>query len=202
VADGCPTSEQPVSAAVKVVQRGEPLEQSERVRVMTPEPTPGDRAAERAAKEAAFERELEERAAAYLQEKVPDESADITLRALDAQLAHMLEAIIRDPGEWILIIEATPERYIQFLASENDRLVTECVSSEFLPPEAAWSEEAEQRISQLGWLRPKHPDPQNWQVIDFGEQAALRSAGLCLPTLRLVFGCRDDDLLRMYCFPA
>ena len=153
------------------------------------------------AKEAAFERELEERAA-YLQEKAAGESTGITLRALDAQLVHMLEAIIRDPGEWILTIEATPERYIQFLASENDRLVTECVSSEFLPPEAAWSEEAEQRISQLGWLRPEYPDPQNWQIIDFGEPAALRSASLCLQTLRLVFGCRDDDLLQMKCFPA
>ena len=101
------------------------------------------------AKGAAFERELEGRAA-YLQEKAAGESTAITLHALDAQLANRLEAIVRDPGEWILIVEATHERYIQFLASENDRLVSECVSSEFLPPEAAWSEEAEQRISQLG----------------------------------------------------
>jgi hypothetical protein len=123
---------------------------------------------------------------------VPVRFEDVAFR-----LADVLELMVGSTARWVLIIETAGGRYVQFLAPEDGCLVAECVSNSYLPAEARLSEDDEELLAELGWGWPSPPKQLNWKTVEFDPAATIDSVVLALHTLRRVFGCRDDDQLKV-----
>jgi ADP-ribosylglycohydrolase len=124
----------------------------------------------------------------------------VCLEDLETRLADVLELMAGSPSRWILIIETAGGRYVQFLASEEGALVSECVSNSYLSDASKLSEDDEELLAELGWGWPSLPKQLNWRTIESELGATIDSAVLALHTLRRVFGCRDGDSVQVKLF--
>jgi len=88
----------------------------------------------------------------------------LTLGALSDGLATLLQSLCRNPGRWILIVEAEEQRQLfwQALAFEDGSLCTEVVSNTYLDRDDQWTPEQEHRLAALGWDPPNLPGRPNF----------------------------------------
>ena len=121
---------------------------------------------------------------------------------LKCRLPKALDLMFSSSCRWILIIETQAGFYLQFLATENGAVISECVSNEYRPPESMLSVDMEETLPTLGWNWPASPNPMNWQTIEYDKEQVLDSAILATHTLRRISGCQDDNLMRAKLFPS
>jgi len=76
----------------------------------------------------------------------------LRLEDLETRLTDVLELMVSSPSRWILIIQTAGERYVQFLASEDGALVSECVSNSYLPDASKLSADDEELLAELGGM--------------------------------------------------
>jgi hypothetical protein len=115
---------------------------------------------------------------------------------LKCRLPKALDLMFSSSCRWILINETRDGFYLQFLATENGAVISECVSNEYRPPESMLSVDMEETLPTLGWNWPAPPNQMNWQTIEYDQERVLDSANLATHTLRRIIGCQDDDLMR------
>ena len=120
----------------------------------------------------------------------------LSLGALSDGLAALLGLLCRNPGRWILIIEAEQRRQLfwQALAFEDGSLCTEVVSNTYLFGDDQWTDEQEHRLLEFGWDPPSLPGRPNYiHAEDTTSPAIDVECRRALATLRKVFGLNDDD---------
>lgn len=123
----------------------------------------------------------------------------LTFAEFDERLCPTLEAMLDGRGRWVLVVEGTPTRYVQFLTEERV-IVAECVSNEFLEGDDRLAEDAEELLPELGWDWPAPPNQPNWLTVQDDDNAALDISVLALQTMRRVFECTDESVVsaRLY----
>jgi hypothetical protein len=120
--------------------------------------------------------------------------------SLDDCLASVLELLRKSPERWILIIDATPVRYVQVIADEDHRLYAECVSDEHLDGSVKLEEWQNELLPSLGWEWPCPPHRKNWSFHDELLDTGHTVATLTLKTLAQVFGLAADDTVEFKAF--
>jgi hypothetical protein len=129
-----------------------------------------------------------------------DSFRPLRLEHLETCLADVLQFMVNSLSRWILIIQMARGRYVQFLASEEGALISECVSNSYLLDTSKLSEDDEELLAELGWGWPSPPKQLNWRTVEFGPGTTVDCAVLAVHTLRRVFGRRDDDELQVKLF--
>ena len=102
----------------------------------------------------------------------PDETVRRTkVGDLIKQLPLLLHRLLDDVGRWILICHLGDEGdpYVQFLATEDKVLTTECGSNESIP--GVLTPDQEEALPVLGWEWPQPPNKPNWFRTEFGSDA-------------------------------
>ena len=129
----------------------------------------------------------------------------VAFRHLQCRLPRALDLMRKSRSRWILILETPSEHYIQFLATENGVLVSECVSNEYLEardPKYRLTHDAEVLLHAFGWKAPELPKQPNWQTVGESEKAGIDAAVITLRTLRRIFDCHDEDVLNLKFFKS
>lgn len=137
-----------------------------------------------------------------------DEEDDVYPRAGDdggrsrAWSSGVLTRLVNDSGRWVVIIEveASDNRYVQFLATEDGGLVAEVVSNVNLWGDELLSPADEERLRALGWQEPDLPERPNWwrDEVQLGDVQCVSEAAITV--LHEVFGVGDEDALRIKLF--
>jgi hypothetical protein len=132
-------------------------------------------------------------------------NVSVSFRHLQCRLPRALDLMRKSRSRWILILETPSEHYIQFLATENGVLVSECVSNEYLearPLQFRLTADAELHLQVFGWKPPELPKQPNWQTVGEGQKAAVDAAVIALRTFRRIFDCQDEDALNLQFFKS
>jgi hypothetical protein len=126
------------------------------------------------------------------------------LEEITSSLSGILEDLKRDGRRWVVILETTAEpiRYVQVLVTQDGGLWAECVSNNFLSPEDKLSDEQLELLPLLGWQWPSPPAGPNWQFHDELLDTGSAISHLLMRTLRDVFGCESNDVVRFTLFPS
>ena len=121
--------------------------------------------------------------------------SDIEVGSLVGNLPELVLAHFLSDKRVALIIDLGRNRYVQFLATEDQHLVVECVSNRFLAPGDELSIESELTLMDIGFELPGADDESHpnwwWHTKDItGVMTACRMAGA---VLYAVFGLAADD---------
>jgi T3SS (YopN, CesT) and YbjN peptide-binding chaperone 3 len=98
-------------------------------------------------------------------EQVDLQHRDLPLGSVLGNLPELLMAHLGSNERIALIVRAGNNRYVQFLATENQELILECVSNRFLDGDAAIGLEGELVLFQAGFRPPEtdaEPRPNWW----------------------------------------
>lgn len=120
-------------------------------------------------------------------------------------LVELLDNHCRRPGRWILIAEDAriPHHFWQALCFEDGSMVAEVVSNYYLEGDDRWAAEQEERLAELGWLRPDPPRQTNWLRVEATRAPLVSDAAFqAFLTLTDVFGLRATGVLRVQLFSS
>jgi hypothetical protein len=124
----------------------------------------------------------------------PDETVRRTkLGDLIKQLPLLLRRLLDDDGRWILICHLGDEGdpYVQFLATEDKVLATECGSNESIP--GVLTPDQEEALPVLGWEWPQPPNKPNWFRTESGSDAVALVSKLATETMTEVLNRNEND---------
>lgn len=120
---------------------------------------------------------------------------DVSVGSVLKNLPELMLAHLVSPTRVAIIIEAGGSRYFQFLATEDQHLVLECVSNRYLDDADALSIDEEFRLVEAGFAPPEgeaEPHPNFWWHRE-GVYSVMEACRLTSIVLREVFGLSDGS---------
>ena len=128
-----------------------------------------------------------------------------TFQEVSRDLEAFLQRMIESDGQWVLLLEIEQNslHYVQLLTDrEEETLLAECVSNEYLQGSDRLTERQEELLPTVGWGWPAPPNERNWFTIEFNSSSSLETAIRIVHTLRRVFECSDETVLKVAFFPG
>lgn len=133
------------------------------------------------------------------------QTMEVPFREVSRDLSELVARMIEASGRWVLVLEAgvNEAHYVQVLTEHDDEiLLAECVSNEFLVGAERLTDEQEELLPTLGWDWPSPPNQPNWSTIEFNRDVSLELARQVAHTLSRVFGCTKESRVKVTIFPG
>jgi len=123
----------------------------------------------------------------------------VALGSLEGNLPELLASFIGDGRRHYLIAELDPYRYVQYLVTEKDEVITECVSNRNQHAEHLFSESELEAIENLGFRPPVDGDRNrpNYAHEGQGMGAIFPAAVLGARVMREIFGLHANATLSL-----
>ena len=126
----------------------------------------------------------------------------VRIGSLEGNLPEELLSYVGDGYRHVMIVELDDFRYVQFLVTEKDLVITEAASNVNQHPDHLLSYEQQAKLVELGFAEPEqgNPNQPNFHIAARGAEAVIPACIAILRVLRDVYSCSANDEVRLVRF--